>query len=97
MQEGAGQGQGPTTRALEVRVKSLAVDKVQAESWKKGTPLLLVGIDILREIEVRNLRVKDVMRCDRQKWAAIRLATSKNDQEGSGVRRALSCCGKETC
>ena len=52
---------------------------------------------MLREIEVRNLRVKDVLRDDNQRWAAICLHTSKTDQQGEGIRRTLSCCGKQLC
>jgi hypothetical protein len=46
-----------------------------------------------RETEVRNMRIQDVLRNDREKWAAIWLPISKSDQQGAGVRRTLSCCG----
>jgi len=52
---------------------------------------------MLRETEVRNMRIQDVLRNDREKWAAIWLPISKSDQQGAGVWRTLSCCGKTQC
>ena len=94
---------GPIVRALEVRVETQAVDKLEKRSVAKGSPkdpgLMFVwaAVWMLREIEVRNMKVKDVLRNDQDRWAAIWLPTSKNDQQGEGVRRTLGCGGRTPC
>ena len=70
---------GPTTRTMAVRVETWAVDKLQAKSGKKGAPFhtglmfLWAAVWMLREIEA------EARKNDQEKWAAIRLATSKNE------------------
>ena len=101
--KGLERDKGPTTRAVEVRVDSWAADKVTAKSRRKGSPanpglmFLWASIWMLREIEVRNMKIRDVLRNDKDRWTAIWLPTSKGDQQGSGIRRTLSCCGKARC
>ena len=94
--KGLERDKGPTTQAVEVRVDSW-------ESRRKGSPanpglmFLWASIWMLREIEVRNMKIRDVLRNDKDRWTAIWLPTSKGDQQGSGIRRTLSCCGKARC
>ena len=67
------------------------MNKLQAKGWKKGAALhaglifLWASVGMLREIEVRTMRVKNVLRCDQQKWAAIRLAGDVQERSG-GLR-----------
>eukprot|EP00435_Cladocopium_sp_Y103_P013305 s3307_g3.t1 len=94
---------GPTKRAAEVRVDSEATKKRGKMVSKKGTPqhiglcFLWAAIWMLREIEVRNMKVRDVLINEEEKWAAIKIPISKCDQQGEGVRRTLRCCGSTPC
>jgi hypothetical protein len=82
-----------STRAVEVRVETWAADKVLTKSVRKGSPknvglmFLWAAVWMLREIEARNMKIRDVLRHDKEKWAAIWLPTSKGDQQGVGGQK----------
>eukprot|EP00435_Cladocopium_sp_Y103_P064597 s1794_g26.t1 len=94
---------GPVKRAREVRVETEAVDKLRKICKRKASPqhgglmFLWACIWMLREIEVRNMKIGDVSWSEQQGWAAIRLRVSKGDQKAEGVRRTLACCGQSPC
>eukprot|EP00435_Cladocopium_sp_Y103_P051317 s861_g15.t2 len=94
---------GPTKRAAEVRVDAEATKKRGKMVSQKGMPqhiglcFLWAAIWMLREIEVRNMKVKDVLINEEEKWTAIKIPVSKCDQQGEGVRRTLRCCGSTPC
>ena len=52
---------------------------------------------MLREIELRRMKIRDVTFPDPDRWITIWLPVSKTDQQGKGVRRTLRCCGKQPC
>eukprot|EP00435_Cladocopium_sp_Y103_P052446 s1341_g16.t1 len=86
-----------------VRVETEAVDKMKKVCRRKPAPqhgglmFLWACIWMLRETEVRNMTIGGVSWNEQQKWAAIRLRVSKNDQEAEGVRRTLARCGRTPC
>lgn len=94
---------GPVKRAKEVRVGSEVVAKVKKVSLKRSCPqhgglmFLWACLWMLREIEVRSMKVRDILWSDEGKWAAIKLPISKNGQVGAGVRRTLKCRGRDNC
>jgi hypothetical protein len=55
------------------------------------------SIWMLREIELRKMKLQDITFPGEERWVTIWLPTSKCDQEGRGVRRTLRCCGKSPC
>ena len=95
---------GPVKRAAEVRIRELLKELMEVRSTKKGQPewpvlaFTWAAIWMLREIELRNMKIKHVMMKDKEKQVSIWLPISKCDQTGKGVRRTLACCGcKKGC
>ena len=82
---------GPVKRAASVKVH------------RKGWPLrpvrsfIWASLWMLREIELRNMKVKHVKLDTIQKKVSVIIPLSKCDQQGEGVKRTLGCCGKRTC
>ena len=52
---------------------------------------------MLREIELRKMKISDITFPGPERWVTIWLLTSKMDQQGKGIRRTLRCCGKTPC
>lgn len=94
---------GPPVRAAEVRVASWDSEALEARTVGKGLPettrlaFAWASVWMLREIELRKMKLQDITFPGEDRWVTIWLPTSKGDQEGRGVRRTLRCCGKSPC
>lgn len=94
---------GPTVRAAEVRLALWGAEKLEARSARKGMPetpnlaFAWAAIWMLREIELRKMKISDITFPGPERWVTIWLPTSKMDQQGKGIRRTLRCCGKSPC
>ena len=94
---------GPTKRAAAVKVEECNLDKINAKMHRKGWPLfpvrafLWAAIWMLREIELRNMKLQHVELDKAKKQVSIFLPLSKCDQEGLGVKRTLACCNESPC
>ena len=93
---------GPVTRAAEVKLETIDGSRSNpGRRRQKGQPMsgakmfLWAAIWMLREIEVRNMKVKDIKLQGDLQVVSIWLPVSKCDQSGAGVRRTLKCrcCG----
>ena len=86
---------GPPPCAAEVRVGMWCHEKLEARAVGKGlaeVPNLAfawASLWMLKEIEVRKMKIQDITFPGEEKWVTIWLPTSKCDQEGRGVRRTL--------
>eukprot|EP00435_Cladocopium_sp_Y103_P033500 s818_g8.t1 len=92
---------GPVTRAAEVKVETFVSLPPPESGLRKGTPemasamFLWAAIWMLREIEVRNMKVNHVRLRQAERAITICLPISKCDQLGLGIRRTLRCsCGQ---
>lgn len=47
---------------------------------------------MLREIDLRKVKIRDVTFPGPDRWVTIWLPTSKTDQQGRGIRHTLRCC-----
>jgi len=94
---------GPPIRAAEVKIADWDGEALQARAVGKGLPetprlaFAWAAIWMLREIEMRKMKLQDITFPGENRWITIWLPTSKCDQEGRGVRRTLRCCGKTPC
>ena len=94
---------GPVTRAAEVKVETMTTREPPVGRKVKGAPLspvkmfLWAAIWMLREIEVRNMKVGHVRIRGEEKAISIFLPTSKCDQQGLGIRRSLNCSCRGPC
>ena len=94
---------GPTIRAAEVKIATWDEEALEARAVGKGLPetprlaFAWAAIWMLREIEMRKMKLQDITFPGDNRWITIWLPTSKCDQEGRGIRRTLRCCGKSPC
>jgi hypothetical protein len=94
---------GPTIRAMEVKIATWAPEDLEASARGKGTPqypklaFAWSAVWMLREIELRRMKIQDVTFPGPERWVTVWLPTSKTDQQGKGIRRTLRCCGKSPC
>ena len=91
-------------RAREVRTETEAEDKLKKVCARKSMPqhggfaFLWASVWVLREIEVRNMKIRDATWNDEvEKRVTIRLPQSKSDQQAIGVKRTLAFCGESRC
>ena len=94
---------GPVNRAAEVRVALWKLEELEANALGRGIPhhprlaFAWATVWMLREIELRRMKIRDVTFPGPDRWITIWLPVSKTDQQGKGVRRTLRCCGKQPC
>ena len=58
---------------------------------------LWAAVWMLREIEVRCMKLGHVGLRASEKAVSILLPSSKTDQKGKGIRRSLRCCHRQPC
>ena len=94
---------GPTKRAAAVKIEDLNTATLSLKSFKKGEPsrpglaFMWASLWMLREIELRNMRVSHVRINSMARTVSIQIPVSKCDQAGKGTRRTLSCCDATEC
>ena len=94
---------GPVRRAPEVKAVEVVENKKKGFKHK-GRALLHPALAywwamawMLREIELREICWEHIQIKQEDKLVTLKICKSKVDQAGSGVRRTLSCCQKESC
>ena len=92
---------GPVRRAPEVRAEMVTCFRAKPKK-NYGKLLLLPSLAylmamawMLREIELREIRWEHMQLKEDGKLVTLQIRKSKTDQAGMGVRRTLTCCGKE--
>ena len=96
-------GSGPVRRAPEVRATQLIAHR--PKTGRNASKLLMLPdlsylwamTWMLREIELREIRWEHLTVKEGDRLVTLRIHKSKTDQAGLGVRRTLTCCGREVC
>ena len=92
---------GPTRRAPEIRPEQLSRSCLPRQNKRclvaPELAYLWAMTWMLREIEVRQVLWRHIRVQEENKLVTLSIQKSKMDQSGAGVRRTLTCCGKEKC
>ena len=96
-------GQGPETRAKEVKLAEITAAQLEAAIHgnkmvlRPGLSYAWAATWMLRAVEAAKVEVGHLSADREKRTVSLWIPSSKTDQKGNGAKRTLGCCGRDPC